>query len=102
MYIVRFNKEALRINICNSSTGLELTSPVYCSNGTTCCVSPNQQTDIDTTMEASFGIVSMREDFKGALLYKLRRKYAIKNNNQSNSGTASIENTATDIYVTYV
>jgi hypothetical protein len=99
MYINRFNKEALRINVFNSCTSLELASPVHCSNGTVCCISPSQQTDLDTTMEASFGIVSVREDFKGALLYKLRRKYVIKNDYQSDSSTASIENTTTDIYL---
>jgi hypothetical protein len=98
MYIIRFNKEALRINICNSCPNLELTSPVYCSNGT-CHVSPSQQISFGITLEASFRIDSKPKDFKGALLYKLQRKYTTKNDNQPNSGTASIENTVTNTHL---
>jgi hypothetical protein len=102
MYIVRFNKEALRVNICNLYPGLELTSPVYYSNGTTCHVSPSQQIDASTTTEASFGIDFQQKDVKGALLYKLQRKYATRTDNNSNSSIVSIENTETNIYLLVV
>jgi hypothetical protein len=76
-----------------------LISPVYCSNGTTCQLSPGQQTDIDMALEASFGIDSKLKDFKGALLYKLRKKYATENYNTLDSDTVSIEDTAVSMYL---
>jgi hypothetical protein len=78
---------------------IELLSPVYCSNGTTCHVSPSQQTDTNTTIEASFGIGYKQEDFKASLLYKLQRKYTTKTDDQPDSGIVSIEDTATNIYL---
>jgi hypothetical protein len=98
MCTARFNKETLYISICNQYPSLELTSPIYFSNGTTCHVSSSQQTDIDITMEASFGIAFKQEDFRGALLYKLRRKYATRTDKQHNS-IASIKDTATNVYL---
>jgi hypothetical protein len=98
MYIVRFNKEALTINIHNLYPGLELTSPVYCSNSTF-YISPSQQTDIGITSEASFGIDSKQKDVKGAMLYKLQGKYTNRTDNQLNSRVTSIKNTATNIYL---
>jgi hypothetical protein len=73
--------------------------PVWCSNNAICRVSPNQQTDTGTVMEASFGMVSMREDFQGALLYKLKRKHTTMTSNQSNNSIAFIEDTATNVYL---
>jgi hypothetical protein len=61
-----------------------LTSPVYCSKNATCCISPNQQTDNDIIIEASFGIAFMQKDFKGVLLYKLEKKYPAKTKNLLN------------------
>jgi hypothetical protein len=95
---VSFDKEALNITIHNLHSGLELTSPVYYSIGMACYVSPSQKIDADDTMEASFGIDSKQDDFKGALLYKLQRKHATKTN-QSNSSTASIKDIATGVYL---
>jgi hypothetical protein len=94
-----FDKESLNITICNLHPGLELISPVHCSKNAICCVSPNQQTNTDNIVEASFGIVSNQKDVKGALLYKLRRKYVNGTNNQTNSNIASIENAATNVYL---
>jgi hypothetical protein len=98
MYTISFDKEALSITICNLYSGIELTYPVYYSNGTTCQLSPNQQTDIGNTVEASFGIYSKWEGFKGALLCKIQREYAIRTDNQPSSSAASIESTAANIY----
>jgi hypothetical protein len=97
MYIVRFNKEALRVTICNLYPSLELTSPVYCSNSI-CHVSPIQQTYSGIT-SASFGITSNQKAVKGALLYKLRRKCATRTDNHLNNSTASIENTETNLHL---
>jgi hypothetical protein len=74
-----------------------LTSPVHYSTGTTCHVSPNQQTDTVTTMEASFGIDSQQKDFEGALLYKLQRN-ATDIDNRSNSSITFIEDIAKNIH----
>jgi hypothetical protein len=61
MCTVSFVKEALKITIHNQYQNLELTAPVYFSTGTTCHVSPGQQTNAGATMEASFGIVLSRK-----------------------------------------
>jgi hypothetical protein len=92
-------KEALNISIHNLHPDLELTSPVYFSNGTTCHVSPSQQTYIGTIMETSFGIAFMQKDFKGALLYKLQRNYPIKTGDLPDNSITFIEDTTTNIYL---
>jgi hypothetical protein len=98
MHTVSFDK-VLNITIFNQYTGLRLTSPVYYSNGTACHMSPNQQTDNGTIMEASFGACLDRKLFKGALLYKLQRKHTDRTDNQSNSGIAFTEDTSTNIHL---
>jgi hypothetical protein len=79
-----------------------LTSPVHYSNSTICYVSPSQQTDIGTTIEAIFGTDSKQCYFKGALLYKLQRKYAIRADCHPNSSTTSIGDAATSIHLLVV
>jgi hypothetical protein len=96
---ISFDKETLNIIIHNQYPGLELTSPVYCSNGTTCHALPSQQIDTGNTMEASFGINSRYGYFNGILLYKLQRKHTTKTGNHPNNSTASIGDTATNIYL---
>jgi hypothetical protein len=98
MYIASFTKEALRITVHNLYRGLELISPVYFSNGTTCHIFPSRQTNASTIMETRFGMDSKQKYFKGALLYKLQRKYAIITDDQSDSSTTSIEDIATNMY----
>jgi hypothetical protein len=99
MCIISFDKEALNITISNLHPDLELTSPVYFSNGTICHVSPSQKTDIDTVMKYSFETAFKQEDFKGILLYKLQGKYVNRTDNQPNSSTESIESTTTNVYL---
>jgi hypothetical protein len=86
----------------NLHLGLELVSPVYYSNGTICRVSPSQQIDSGAKMKASFGIAFMQNYFKGALLYKLQRKYADETDNQPNSSTVSIEDATKNTYLLVV
>jgi hypothetical protein len=102
MYTVSFDKKALNITIRNLYPDLELTSPVYFSNGTTCHISPNQQADPANTVEASFGIDPKQYYFKGALLYKLQKKHTTRTDNRSSSSTASIKDTATNIHLLVV
>jgi hypothetical protein len=84
-----FDKEMMRVTIRNLYPGLELTSPVYFSTGTTCHLSPSRQVDIGTIIEASFGRGFNQKDVKGAVLYKLQRKCVGRINNQSNGSTAT-------------
>jgi hypothetical protein len=98
MYTVSFAKYAFNIAIHHQYSGLELTSPVYCSNGTYHVFS-SQQTDTDNIMMASFGIDAIQDDFKCVLLYKLKREHTIGTNNQSSSGTASIDDIAENMYL---
>jgi hypothetical protein len=95
MCTISFDKEALNITIHNLYPSLELASPIYCSNGTTCHVSPSRQTDIGNTIEASFGIYPKQEYSLCTLLYKLQSKHITKTDHQSNSSTVSIKDTAT-------
>jgi hypothetical protein len=101
MYIIRFYKKTMRINICNLCPNIELISPIYFSNAI-CHIPPSQQAGIEDIMEASFEIVPVRFGFKCVLLYKLRRKYATKTDSQSNNSTAPIKNTATNTYLLVV
>jgi hypothetical protein len=96
---ISFAKEALNITICNQYPGLELIPPVYCSNGTACHVSPDQQAGSDNNIKASFGIDSKQKDFKCALLYKLQKKCATKTDSHLNSSAKFIKDTATNVYL---
>jgi hypothetical protein len=78
----------LNITIHNQCPDLELTSPVYYNYGTPCHVYPSRQTDIGTTMKASFGIAKPK-DIRGALLYKLQRKHTTRTDNQPNSNVVA-------------
>jgi hypothetical protein len=53
-------------------------------------------------MEASFGVYAHDRYFEGVLLYKLQRNHATNIDNQPNSSTESIKNTATNIYLLVV
>jgi hypothetical protein len=53
-------------------------------------------------MEASFGIALRQRNFKGALLYKLQRKYATITENLPNNSTEHIKDTATNMYLLVV
>jgi hypothetical protein len=99
MHTISFDKKAVNITIRNLYPRLELTYPVYCSNSTACHVSPGQKTGTSTTMEASFGINSKRNDLKCALLYALQRKYTTRTDNRPNDSTVFIEDTATSMYL---
>jgi hypothetical protein len=91
--------KVLNITIHNQCPDLELTSPVYISDGTTYCVSPNQQANTGNIMKTSFGIDSKKKDLKCVSLYKLQRKRATKADKQHNINNASIEDTATNKYL---
>jgi hypothetical protein len=97
MCTVSFDKEALNITVRNQYPGLELILPVCFSTGTTCYVASSQQANDGNILEASFGIDPTRSYFKSALLYKLQRKYVTKTDNKLRNGTASIEDTETNI-----
>jgi hypothetical protein len=94
--------EILNINIHNLYPDLELTSPVYFSNDMICHTPPSQKINTGAMMGASFGTTFKQEDFKGALLYKLQRKYATRTDNQLNNYIASIEDKAANIYLLVV
>jgi hypothetical protein len=98
MCIVSFEK-ALNITVHNQYPSLELTSPVYFSDGTTYCVYPNQQTYTGNIMETSFGIDFRQKDLKCVSLYKLQRKRATKTDNQPDNSIASMENTEANMYL---
>jgi hypothetical protein len=98
MCTISFDKEALNITIHNQHPNLELTSPIYCNNGTVCLTSPSQQIDAGSATKASFGIVPKQRGSKGALLYKLQRRHANETRDQPNRSIAYIEDTAENIH----
>jgi hypothetical protein len=98
MYTVSLEKKVLHVIIHNQYLNLELTSLVYFSDGTTCYISPSQQANTETIMEASFEIDPKQKDFKGALLYKLQRESVTIIDNHPDSSITSIENTETNMY----
>jgi hypothetical protein len=99
MYAGSFDKKGLNITIRNQHPDLELAFPVYCSNGTTCHVSPSQQAGTGTTIEARFGKDSEQKTFEGVLLYKIQRRYATRTDGQPNSDIASTKDTITNTYL---
>jgi hypothetical protein len=101
MRIISFTREALNITIHNRYPDLELISPVYFSNSI-CHVSPHHQTDTSNTIEVRFGIDDKQEDFEGALLYKLQRKYANRIDDHANSSAKSIEDATKNMYLLVV
>jgi hypothetical protein len=99
VYFFSFDmRETLNITIYNLHMGIELTYPVYFSNGTIYYVSPNRQTDIDTITMASFGRDAKQKIFKGALLYKLQGKHTIRIDDQPDSDIEFIEDIAANIH----
>jgi hypothetical protein len=96
---VSFAKEALNIAVCNLYPDLELTSPVYFNDCTSCHAPPSRQIDTGNTIEASFGIGPKHDSSKGALLYRLQRKHNNGTGNQPNTSTAPMDNTTTNIYL---
>jgi hypothetical protein len=54
--------------------GVELVSPVYYNLFATCCLSPDQNIDVGSTMQANFNICPGTMWTIGILMYKLQRK----------------------------
>jgi hypothetical protein len=78
--------------------GIELTSPVYAGDGVERYLPPDQNVDVDSTMQTGFNINrSWRESF-GILMYKLQRK----NIDQSDKGNMSSEDETTYIQLVIV
>jgi hypothetical protein len=76
-----------------------LISPVYFSAGTTYRTPPSQRIGTGNALVASFGIDSKQKNVKGAVLYKLRRRYTTRTGDHPNGNIALIENTATNTYL---
>jgi hypothetical protein len=60
------------VNILNLCPDIKLTLPVYFGSGAICPKLSGQQIGIGTNMKAHFEINTTQNDFKGALLFKLR------------------------------
>jgi hypothetical protein len=59
--------------IRNQSPGFELVSPLCCSGGAECYLSPDQRIDVGFTTQVGFSIDPDQEPI-GVLMYKLQRK----------------------------
>jgi hypothetical protein len=63
----------VKLIIHNQSPGIELVSPVYCSDGAECYLPPNQRVDFGFTTQVYF-IIDLDQESIGSLMYKLQRK----------------------------
>jgi hypothetical protein len=64
----------VKLMIHHQCPGIELVSPVYCSNGPTCYLLPDQRVDAGSTVQAGFDIDPGQEWSIGTLIYKLQKK----------------------------
>jgi hypothetical protein len=80
----------VKLTIHNQCLGIELASPVYAGDGTTCYLSPAQKADTGSTMQVGFDIKLAQDESIGIFMYKLQRK----NNDPSNEDTISSEEEA--------
>jgi hypothetical protein len=79
----------VRLMIHHQFPGIELVSPVYASDGATCCLSSDQKVDSGFTMQANFDIHPDQEDSIGILMYKLQRKVTDQNDEKAMSSEAA-------------
>jgi hypothetical protein len=82
--------------IHNQCSKTKLVSPVHFVNGAVCPKLSNQQIDIDTAMNVNFEIYATRDNFEGALIYKVQI-YASSQHNMNTSETD--DNKAKHVYM---
>jgi hypothetical protein len=63
----------VKLIIRNQFSGIELVSPVYCSENAECYLPPNQRVYADSATQVGFNIDPDQESI-GVLIYKLQRK----------------------------
>jgi hypothetical protein len=69
---------------------IELVSPMYCSEGATCYLSPDQRIDTGSTAQIVFNIDPSCVESLGALMYKLQRKSISQSNEEETTCTQFI------------
>jgi hypothetical protein len=77
----------VKLMIHHQFPGIELTSPVYASNGAECLLSPDQNVDFGSITYACFNIDLTQSEPIGILMYEVKRK----NMKQSNKDAISSE-----------
>jgi hypothetical protein len=82
----------VKLIIRNQFPGVELISPLYCSDGTECYLPPNQRVDFGFTTQIGFNIAPGQEPI-GVLMYKLQRK------NMDEKATSSEEATCIQLFM---
>jgi hypothetical protein len=80
-------------------SGVELLFSIYANRHARCSLRPKHRVNAGSTMRACFDVDPEQYYFKGALLYKLRRKCTKRIDNWPNSSNASIKDTTTNIYL---
>jgi hypothetical protein len=80
----------VKLMIHHQLPGIELVSPIYASDGSTCHLLPDPRVDAGYTAQIGFNIDFTQDESIGALIYKLQRKSA----DQSNEDTTSNEDGA--------
>jgi hypothetical protein len=89
------NDEPLKVDLMihNQSPGVELVSPIYAGDATTCCLSPDQRVNVGSMMQTGFNIELDQDKSIGVLMYKLQKK----NTDRSNEKTLFNEDETTCI-----
>jgi hypothetical protein len=83
----------VKLLIHHQFPGIELVSPMYISDGSTCYLSPVQRIDVDSTAKIGFNIDPTQKESIGVLMYKLQRK----NTDELDEGTMFSEDETTYI-----
>jgi hypothetical protein len=81
---------AMKVEIHNKCSHIELVDPLYFSDGAICLIPLDQKVAPGGTLDTAFKIDLTRMDFEGALIYRLRKK-GINSGQQSNADTKNID-----------
>jgi hypothetical protein len=86
------------IFVRNQCSNFELVSPIYFGHNAIWIEFPDQKVDANTVAVASFGRDIVKNEFSGALIYKLQRKN-IESNYPSNMDNTKNTSTSTQLLI---
>jgi hypothetical protein len=66
----------VKLMIHHQFPGIELVSPLYCSNGAACCLLPDQRVNDGSMVQVGFNIDLSQRESIGVVMYRMERKNA--------------------------
>jgi hypothetical protein len=88
------------IAIHNQCSNTELVSPVYLNNGAVCLGLSDQQIDVGANLRTMFKIDTIKNNFEGALLFKLKRYTESDDQHDMDTSTTEADiNAATHVHL---